>query len=654
MMIKKLSTFSLLFYFLVSLFYMETILRIHTTGKLFSSGLLYSILFSISLAIIFYLICSFFQGKVSCIFSVVLLTISAVVFSSQLIYFKFFKTFYSMYSAGNAGQVFQFWRDIYYLTLRNFWILALLFIPVFLIIPLRKKVFNYSRINWTCRSIMICTIFLFHLIGITVIHVGSRAQHSPYDLYFDSSYPNLSVERLGLITTMRLDLQRLALGWSPSLRDIPVDLPVFSPEEPDPQETPPEEVKYDYNVLNIDFESLIANEKDEILRNMHRYFQSVPPTQQNEYTGKYKDYNLIFITAEGFSPYAIHKEVTPTLYKLVNEGYNFTNFYTPLWGVSTSDGEYVACTGLLPKHGVWSFFRSGSNYMPFVMGNQLKGLGYKTVAYHNHTYSYYRRDVSHPNMGYDYKGVGNGLNVKKVWPASDLEMMEKTVDEYINNQPFHAYYMTVSGHMLYTFTGNSMSFKNRNLVQHLPYSEGGRAYLACQIEFDRAMEYLLNQLEEAGIADKTLIAISADHYPYGLEEKDLNELAGRTLEKNFELYKNTFILYTKGMDPVTIDKPSSSLDIIPTLSNLLGLEYDSRLLMGRDIFSNSSPLVVFLNKSYITDRGRYNAVTGEFTPNPGVYVDENYVNMISALVDTQFFYSAKILDTDYYRKILKN
>ena len=152
---------------------------------------------------------------------------------------------------------------------------------------------------------------------------------------------------------------------------------------------------------------------------------------------------------------------------MVHEGYHFTNFYNPIWEVSTSDGEYVACTGLIPKSGVWSFYESGSNKMPFVMGNQLKKLGYKTIAYHNHTYNYYKRHVSHPNMGYEYKGVGNGLKVKKVWPASDLEMLENTIPEYIDEQPFHAYYMTVSGHLRY-ITGNSMALKTERWSRIYP------------------------------------------------------------------------------------------------------------------------------------------------------------------------------------------
>ena len=99
----------------------------------------------------------------------------------------------------------------------------------------------------------------------------------------------------------------------------------------------------------IDFNLLISNEKDKTIRDIHEYFSNIQPTKKNEFTRKYKGYNLILITAEGFSHYAVNKDVTPTLYKLVNEGYKFKNFYNPVWGVSTSDGEYVACTGLIRR-----------------------------------------------------------------------------------------------------------------------------------------------------------------------------------------------------------------------------------------------------------------------------------------------------------------
>ena len=144
----------------------------------------------------------------------------------------------------------------------------------------------------------------------------------------------------------------------------------------------------------------------------------------------FKGCNLIMFTAEGFSPYAVSPELTPTLYKMINEGFVFRNFYTPVWWVSTSDGEYVACTGLIPKGGVWSMARSGSNYMPFVMGNQFRNLGYLTkLTTTTHT-PITRGTYPIPTWGMITRSR-NGLEVKKTG-ESDLEMIEVTVDEYID------------------------------------------------------------------------------------------------------------------------------------------------------------------------------------------------------------------------------
>ena len=71
------------------------------------------------------------------------------------------------------------------------------------------------------------------------------------------------------------------------------------------------------------------------------------------------------------------------------------NFYTPLWGVSTSDGEYVTTTGLIPKSGVWSYSESSDNAMPFGFGHLFGQLGYRTLAYHDYLYDYYDRNLSH-------------------------------------------------------------------------------------------------------------------------------------------------------------------------------------------------------------------------------------------------------------------
>ena len=261
-------------------------------------------------------------------------------------------------------------------------------------------------------------------------------------------------------------------------------------------------------------------------------------------------------------------------------------------------------------------------------------------------------------MGYTYYGVGNGLKLPhNIWPNSDLEMMQATVPNYIDKEPFHIYYMTVSGHTEYNWGGNNMARWNRATVDaaNLPYSEGVKAYLACNLELDKAIGYLLEQLEAAGIAENTVIALSADHYPYGLDKYDgMNEMAGHKLDTTFEMYKTAFLLWSGSMtEPVVIDRPASSLDILPTLSNLMGNTFDSRLMMGTDLLSDSPPLIIFKSYSWISAYGRYDYDKKLFTPNPGVTgLPDNYVDTVNDVVAQKFTMSRLILEQNYYKKIL--
>ena len=188
---------------------------------------------------------------------------------------------------------------------------------------------------------------------------------------------------------------------------------------------------------------------------------------------------------------------------------------------------------------------AGTNYLPFCLGNALKEMGYQTWAYHDYIGDFYNRNITHANMGYTFQAADSGLDIKIDWPSSDLEMMQASVDDYIGSEtPFHAYYMTFSGHYQYNWD-NAMSAKNKDVVKDLPDSEPVKAYIACNLELEYALEYLTQRLKAAGIADKTCIVLTNDHYPYGLTETEYNELAGQTLDTTFEKYRNSFcLLYT--------------------------------------------------------------------------------------------------------------
>ena len=391
---------------------------------------------------------------------------------------------------------------------------------------------------------------------------------------------------------------------------------------------------------------------------MHEYFSSQEASKKNKYTGMFKDKNLIVLVGESFSSLAIREDLTPNLYKLYKEGFQFDNFYTPIFPVSTADGEYITDTSLIPKEGVWSFLRVAGNYMPYSYANVFEKQGYSSNAYHNHTATYYERDKYIETMGYNsYLAVGTGLEDRmdtSNWPNSDYEMVKTTVDDYINNEKFMAYYMTVSGHMNYTKIGNMMVYRNWDQVKDLPYSNKAKGYLAANIELDKAVGELLSRLEEAGKLEDTVIVISGDHYPYGLTLGEINELSTFERDDKFEKFRMPFLIWSGSMKgPIKVEKIGSSLDVLPTVLNLFGAEFDSRLLMGRDILSDSDPIVIFSDRSFITDKGRYNSLTEQFTPNEGVTVEEGYVDKINTIIYKKYQMSRLILENDYYKHVFK-
>ena len=427
------------------------------------------------------------------------------------------------------------------------------------------------------------------------------------------------------------------------------------------------------NVFALDAEALMTMADNKKQNWLAEYVLNREPTMTNEFTGIFEGYNVIFLTAEGFSPYAVREDITPTLYHLIHTGFVFNNYYVPLWQTSTSDGEYVNNVALIPD-GQFSMRKSADDYMPYTLAGFFNRTGIQSRAYHNNTLSYYDRHLTHPNLGYLFKACNLGeldmanygqylfdMEGKNCWPASDYQMMISTMPEYVNDERFYVYYMTVSGHMNYNFKGNSMSAENRDAVRDLPLSENGQAYIACHVELDKALQYIIEQLKEAGQLEKTLIVMSADHYPYAMTTEQYEELAGKSLSYGKDLFRNNLIMWNVQFEdePVVVNKPCCSVDLVPTILNLLGMEYDSRLYAGRDIFSDQEGLVIFNDRSFVTDGVIYVRKTKEviwLKNENGEYVipedqQEAYLKERQQEVKDLYQFSAYVLQENYYTDV---
>ncbi len=623
----------------IILLYLETIYHLFTFKSFLIKDFIYLIIFTLFVSVFIDLITSFLKHKYNKIFFIGIIVFLTILFIAQFVNYLFYGNIISIYSLFNGGQVFEYFSQIFSVIINNIIPIILLIIPSLLTIIFRKKIITLDT-NYRLLSSKTIFMFIFYTIGIISLFLAKDHLYSVKNIYFNKHVPNQTAKSLGLMTTMRLDIFRILSNFEES---VLIDNQV-------------EEIikEIEYNKLDIDFNYLIENENNNTIKNIHQYINNTAPSNKNDYTGYFEGKNLIYITAEAFSPIAVNIDVTPTLYKLVNNGFKFNNFYSPVYYVSTSDGEYVNLTGLLPKESVWSMSRSSNNYLPYTYGNIFSKLGYTTNAYHNGSYKYYDRHKSLPNMGYNFMGCGNGLEKImncKPWPQSDLEMINATFDLYSDNNQFMTYYMSISGHLEYNFGGNNMAYKNKEIVNDLPFSTPIKAYIASQVELDKALESLIEKLTEKGILDDTVIVISTDHYPYGLKNSEIKEVMEIEDEK-LDIHKNHLIIWNNQMsDVIEINKYSSSLDILPTVLNLFGIKFDSRLLMGTDILSDNEGVIIFNDRSWITNFGKYNATKNTFTSFKND-IPDNYIEIINNLVYNKFVISKNILETNYYSYVL--
>ena len=572
----------------------------------------------------------------------------------QLVYHCIFGDFMPVSQIGMGGNVVvNFNSQLLYGIRQNLLKILLLLLPliaVILCLALRRGQALKLRLRWkqTMASFAVLLALLLTVTGL--MYVGRDNAFSVYRTFTNvNTSTDSSYKKIGMLATTVQELRYMLFSGSGSIMITPSSLNI--------SDVPRTYSSNSYNVIeSIDFTALADSTDSDILKATDEYLANAAPTRKNNYTGLLKDYNLITICAESFCPWFISEELTPTLYKLSHTGILFENYYGTFQSVTTN-GEYTMCMGLYPDMSRTktdsSFNVAGTNYLPFCLGNALKGMGYQAWGYHDYIGDFYNRNITHANMGYTFKAADSGLAMKIDWPSSDLEMMEASVDDYINSgEPFHAYYMTFSGHYQYNWD-NAMSAKNRDAVKDLPYSEPVKAYIACNLELEYALEYLMQRLEEAGVADKTCIVLTNDHYPYGLTEDEYNELAGQTLDTTFEKYRNSFICYVPGLsENIVVDEYCSTADILPTLLNLFGVDYDSRLLAGTDVLSSGLHVAVLSDKSFLTKTFRYDAGTETVIPaDESITVSDGLVKTYRLYVDSRFQLSGNILNSDYYAHV---
>lgn len=646
---KKINLFVV---FLISFIYMEFLYKFLIYDQIFRISLLNMLLFLIPLSFLLSIFTNLFHNqKVNKGIFIGIMLLLIVWFSAEYVVKSYFNFYISWGAFKIADQVGDFAAKGVMETLKRIPGIILFFVPLILSLIFSKKI-NFNHNGWQKNSVLAALslgTFGLYLAG---LNLEKNKSYSPYSLVYQINDISLSMENLGILNTLMLDTERLVFGFNEKVI-------LNNGLNHDDQSNSSEPIVYDYNNLDIDFASLMASETNKNIKQIHEYMNNDSGTLQNEYTGMFKDKNLILFMAESFNEIAVDKDRTPTLYKLIHSGFDFENYYTPTI-FSTIGGEFQEMTGLYAQSvDILSKFRKGTNSFPQGVGNKFKELNYSTYAYHNNSYKFQDRNKYLNSLGLDnFKACYNGLEKLincEIWPQSDVDMINATVNDYLNDDHFMVFYATVSGHATYSWNANAMARKHRDEYNSFgySYSEGPASYLAAQMELDKALETLIAKLDEDGKLEDTVIALVGDHYPYELSIAEVNEVASYKKDDIVEVNHSNFILWNSEMDPIKVKKVGSQLDVIPTIYNAFGINYDSRLFMGKDILSTEGGLAIFGNRSWVTDKGTYFAASRKFVPKDGEEVDEEYVKNINQIVNNKITMSKMIIDNNYYSKVFK-
>ena len=362
------------------------------------------------------------------------------------------------------------------------------------------------------------------------------------------------------------------------------------------------------------WEEIIETETNKKLNTLNKYFINSNITDTNEYTGLFKDKNLIVIMLESVNDIIINETDYPNFYKMYSEGFSWKNNYSPRNSCSTGNNEMSGMISLYSIYNTCTANNYKENTYFESIFNLFNNKGYKTFSAHNYTEHYYYRNEIHTNMGSSkYYGVEDlGIsysNQYKNW-SSDEDFMDEVLnilDKDYSDGKFMTWLTTVSSHQPYYYSSKEGD-KYLNLYEDLDMRKDLKRYKSKLKILDNALGILLEGLESRGILNDTVIVMYGDHYPYGLSTDTINSVLDYDTAIDYEAERTPFVIYNSEIESKIFDEYTSYINILPTIANLFDLEFDPRLYMGTDLLSEDyESLVVFADGSWKNEYAYYNA-----------------------------------------------
>lgn len=635
----------------ISLEIMELVFKFNTFSGYLDFQMLRIAAFNLVFSMLLALILCHIRWEIGKVVLGIILVFAATYTITQMEFSNFMGNYFSWVAVNDgAGRIKDYIvQFILYIPLPYY----LVYIPViiYLILVVKKKIhIEAVPFRWqTCLKAAVI-ILAVHCLSLTTLNASSY-NSDLWELYNNTEFQELGLREFGVVRFCFRDFRMLFMPKQKII--LKTDEPYY--EEDSSSEENQEEIDLTRHLDDSQWVKMMNEETDEDIKMLDQYLMSRPISDKNEMTGLFEGKNFIFVMVEAFDYIAVDEKLTPTLYKMMKEGWFFSNYYTPKYSCTTGESEFISQTSLIPSGNLCTPNTYSENTYSEAIFELFNRKGYTTSSYHNWKDEFYERRTIHASMGSQKYMNLDDLNIPIIqgW-QSDLDLIEQTYPEFaVKDNPFFAYIITSSTHFPYD---QSSTLGDRYLPQisevypDMPINI--KRYLSKAMELDAAMKRLLELLEEDGLSEDTYIWMFADHHPLKTSFEqinentrcvDLNRLEGQNIDRtpNF--------LYNPNLKAEEYSMTASTFDLLPTIANLFGLDYDPRFYVGVDLFSNIPATVIFTNGDWITDEGIYRVSEGEFHPFDEAFDDKEYIENTIDRVDNLFKASNLIYRTDYFK-----
>ena len=655
----------------------ELYIRVLVENPIMSFGTLRIALSSFVISLLWSYLFHFFKIIIQRIANIIYCIAVSVGLFAEMCLYSFIGFFMGLGNAEQGGKVTDYINDVLHSVPGNYYVLFVFLVIALiyfifierLILKQRKniKTRKYSVIQKIYLAIVPIVIMLI-VSGLHYLTIRSDKFQDPLQLdptYAVWLYPknsNMSANNFGVLMYLYSDTKSIIFKTTEEDVAYLYNYEDVNIEEPTEEEVP---VDYKREIDDTAWKTLDANTSDSTYKTLNNYFMNRTVSQKNDMTGIFKGKNMIIMLLESVNEIAILNEQDfPTLTKMYNEGISFRNNFTPRNNCSTGNNEMTVNTSLYTINNTCTANSYTKNIYPEAYMSMFKKLGYHTSAYHDYTQHYYYRGTYLPHMGaekfYTVDDLGMKWNpVYEEWP-SDKVMFEQAKQYYMTNKPFAVYFAGVTTHQTY-YQASEFGDKWTYLWDNTDYPTNLKRYLSKMKELDTALEELLKELEEEGILDDTVIALFGDHYPYGLNDSNINTYlkannAGYTINHNSTTDHNVdrtpMLIYNSTLENgIVVNDYTTIIDLLPTIFNLFDVDYDPRLYLGTDVFSKTHvSRAYFVDGSWQDENASYYAPSSKIT-----YVEgkEQYsastLKSINADINKKQSMSASAIRSNYFK-----